>query len=246
MKKNLVTVSVAFLMMLIPLFLGGCAKSESAAIGTSEIVTTYVVQAENGRVICQAIFQVGGSLGTYLELSEGEKVYCGDGERTVELKKTESLFNVVSYAANTDLRYEVGRDYTLTFVRKDGQTLVSSIQLPEEVVITAPIAGRTSHKGELLPVRWIQGNGSSMDVQLLWETANGQNSTKLRSVEDNGRFNFIDEETRVKDNSGQLMAGQVSASVKVTRVVRKGVSPKFRTGTIAGKQSQTVRFTLID
>ncbi len=242
----MLTVSMAYLMMLLPLFLGGCAKSESSAIGTSEIVPTYVVHGENGRITCQAVFQVGGSLGTYLELSEGEKVYCSDGERTIELKKAETLFNQVSYFANTDLKYEVGRDYTITFERKDGQRLVSTVALPDEVILMAPRAGDTSKKGEKLPVRWNRSGGSAMEVRLAWDAPNGSSSSNSRSTEDNGAFDFIDEETRVKATDGTLLKGDVRASVEVVRVSRRGVSPKFRTGSISGKQSQTVRFTLID
>lgn len=244
--KTILTFSVAYLMMLLPLLLGGCAKSDSNAIGTSEIVPTYVVEGKNGRVICQAILQVGGVFGTYLELSEGEKVYCSDGEKTVQLQKEQTIFNVVSYRADSDLKYEVDREYSMIFERKDGTRLVSTVNLPEEVIVGAPVTGQTARKGERLPVRWNRGNGTSMEVRLAWTGANNATSSNSRNTEDNGAFNFIDEETRVKGSDGVALAGDVSASVEVTRVSRKGVSPKFRTGSIAGKQSQTVRFTLID
>lgn len=244
--KTILTFSIAYLMMLLPLFLAGCAKSESSAIGTSEIVPTYVVQGKNGQVVCQAIFQVGGVLGTYLELSEGEKVYCSDGEKTVALRKEETIFNIVSYQGSTDLKYEVGRDYSIIFERKDGTRLVSTVSLPEEVIVGAPVTGQNVRKGDRLPVRWNRGSGSTMEVRLEWAGANGSNSSNQRNTEDNGRFDFIEEETWPKGTDGTALAGDVSASVEATRVSRKGVSPKFRTGSIAGKQSQTVRFTLID
>lgn len=244
--KTIFTLIAAYLMVLMPLLIGGCAKSESSAIGTSEMVPTYIVSGKNGKITCQAIFQVGGTLGTYLELSEGEKVFCSDGETSIELRKEDSIFNTVSYYANTDLKYEVGRDYSITFERKDGTRLVSTVTLPDEVIISAPVTGQIARKGEKLPVRWNRGKGSTMEVRLAWNGSNGTNASNQRTTEDSGAFNFIDEETQVRGTDGKVVAGDVSTSVEVTRVNRKGVSPKFRTGTIAGKQSQTVRFTLID
>lgn len=219
--------------------LAGCAKSDSAAIATSEIVASYEVRGESGRLQCIATFQVGGVFGTYLELSGDDRVYCGDGARRVPLRKVVSPLNTVHYEGGEELAYQVGHKYTLELER-GRQTLTSEATLPAEMNLTAPTPRASHEKGDPLKVEWLSASGSEVQVRLAWKRDSRSGAASHQGADD-GQHIFTRSET---ETDGAF--GDVEAELEVSRVLAGSLDPKFKNGQIVGKQRARVSFTLID
>jgi hypothetical protein len=239
--KNLNGEMFGALGLLALLFLfSGCAQSESAAIATSEMVATYELKGDGGRLECNATFNVGGTFGTYLELTGDDEAWCGDGERAVKLKKLDSFLGAVSYTGGSELRYEPGRTYTFTFKRTAANTFNSTVILPEPVTITAPTPNNLYKKGGTLYTVWNAGSGSLIDILLSWRHQSETHSQRVES-RDTGTYVFSAFDTNL-----QNAKGDVPTSVTVTRINRGSHTSGLKGGSISAKQSQTVSFTFVD
>lgn len=221
----------------------GCAKSYSNNIGTGEFFATYLIAGNSSNhVDCEATFTVGGSLGTYIELVDNDRVYCSDGIRQIELTKSEA-FNVVRYTGS-GLVHEPGRTYSMLFTRGGGQDFTSSVILPSPMAIFSPSSGVTVVKGAELPVAWNAGNGDEVKLSLQYSASGttGSESSGIHNAtdRDDGSYIFTSNQTRI------TTPGTVSSWLEITRVKRGSHTTGLKGGSIQATQEASVALYLVD
>lgn len=204
----------------------GCATSSSENIGTVEIHPEYTLTGNSASSVeCAATFRVGGSLGTYLELTSGDNVTCSDGTNTVTMTKESDFFGGVSYKA-TGLTYGANRTYTFTFNRpnKTGETFASTVTLPAAVTIATPASDASVSKNGFNLV-W-SGNGPG-SVEVLVTHPNG--SVTVNNKSDAGTANLDYQDL----NSVTTGSGKVKITRSHSGVQATGLNGR---GSIHGKQ----------
>lgn len=236
---------LASTLCLLPLALSGCAKSDSTAIATSEISPTYVVEGQGGRIRCEATFNVGNALGTYVELSGEDHVSCSDGETISPMVKESKLINQVHYVGGSDLRYEVGRTYSIILTRSR-ERHVAKVALPPELFVTSPVPNEFHRKGKPLTVSWTPAANTEVQVTLSWGEGSSATGSVGHSGPDQGRSEFSARETETRGPSGSLVGGDLPARITAVRLQTGSRATSLKGGDIVGKQSQTVVFTLVD
>ncbi len=223
----------------------GCAKSLSGAIATSEIYMVAAVEGDSsGSAACVVSLRVGGGLGTYLELSGTDELYCSDGTQTVELSKTTDLLGMVEYSTD-DLAYTPGATYTVIFKRSETESHTSTAVLPTAVAVTAPTSGASQTKGQTMAVTWTAGTSQGVRLGISW-TSGTVSSTLERTDSDDGAYTFAATDTETSDTKGVLISGNVPATVSVTRYVSGTVASTIKGGSMEGRQKKTVSITLVD
>ncbi len=224
----------------------GCAKSQSGAIATSEIyISAYVEGDSSSSVTCYVSLRVGGGLGTYLELSGSDELYCGDGTHTVAMAKTTDLLGIVEYSVSSGLTYNPGATYTVTFKRSASESHASTAVLPAAVAITAPTAGASHTKNTALGVTWTAGTSEGVRLGLSW-VSGGTSSSLERTDSDDGSYTFIAADTQTLDTNNTNVSGNVMGTVSVTRYVSGTAATTVKGGSIEARQKKTVAITLVD
>jgi hypothetical protein len=228
--------------------LGACAKAKSSKIDLSEIYITFTIDAKSGAITCNATFNVGNSLGTYLELYGSDSATCSKGSTVKTLEKKSGLIGNVNYQV-TGLDYEAGGTYLMTFKRGD-QSFEASTSLPAAVEVTSPTSGASVTKGAGLTATWTAATGASMKLFLLWTATVGTNDysgSHIVTSTDDGSEAFSADQTQTLDSTGANVAATASAALTVTRTGPDGTFPSgLKGGSIYATEAATVSFNLID
>lgn len=219
----------------------GCAKTQSENVKTSGIYVSYSLQGNSaGAASCSVTFQVGGGTGTYLELSGGDSVTC-NGQ---SMSKNEVL-GIVTYTSSVS--YSPGSTYTVRFQRPSEAPYVSTVSLPDPIVVQSPAMHAAIKKGTVLPVQWVKSNTSldRMSVRLSFDivsagVTNSHSFSKTDGPVETGFTSFTAAET-----SPVLSTGPWSAKVNWHRY-RYGSMPSGLDGHITASQSTEVPVQLVD
>ena len=121
-----------FMQLTITLTFISCAKAPMEDIKTRSIHASFkAIQDESGNVSCRAVFQVGNSLGTYIELGSDGTVTCNG----TPMHKSE-LVGMIEYSA--DVRAEEDNQYEIVFERTDDEPgiFTALAEIPSAPVIT--------------------------------------------------------------------------------------------------------------
>lgn len=216
----------------------GCSKTLSDNINTTAFYITYRLSGNNaGTASCTVSFQVGGSTGTYIDLSNSDTVTC-DGQAMTR----NELLGIVTYTAAVP--YSVGKIYNLVLNRSTEGVYTSTAVLPNEIVGYSPAANSTIQKGSVINLFW-NSSGSGVDSMSAYlnYTAGASNYSyyKHDSAPENGSLVFPSYETQVIPT----VSGSWSATIRYYRSQSGQVDPAF-SGTALGEQQVQVNFTLID
>lgn len=148
----------------------GCAKTASENVKTSGFYVTYKVTGNNqNSAVCTASFQVGGALGTYLELSSGDNITC-DGQ---QMSRSEYA-GIVTYSTNVS--YQVGKTYSLVLSRAGEGDYTSSVVLPTEIFGASPANNSSFQKGSAISVSWIASSNASEGMKIYLNYSSGSAS----------------------------------------------------------------------
>lgn len=161
-----------------------CSRVSSSKVDQSSWRATYSLEQQGDKIVCTAKYQVGGSTGTYLELSEDEEgVYCQDKL----MIRSDALFGEVVYRA--EVKSATNENYQIRLSRKDKQYL-AQVRLPEPIHIVAPTYNQILPKNKAFEVIWDSQSGTKMDVSLNFKKEK-ESVFNLKSLsKDQGRVTF--------------------------------------------------------
>lgn len=226
------------LLSLVGLLLVSCSKTESDNVKTSGFYVTYSVQGNNqNSVSCTATFQVGGSTGTYLDLSSGDTITCNGNS----MSRSEFL-GMITYTATVP--YSVGGTYTLVLSRTGESAYSSSVVLPEAIAGMNPSSATSYTKGTGLSAAWTPSSNAAdgMNVYLRYTAAGtGYYYSQNDTSPENGVVGFSSAETQLQPP----VAGTWSGSIEYSRT-RAGTMATELSGTITAYQEVTVSISLVD
>lgn len=110
--------------------IAGCAKEDSSKVKQDSIFTTYNVNydANNNTLLAEAIFNFGGSTGTYLKL-DGVSTITFDGEA---LSEDTNFIGQVIYKLEKSMLTpsEIWKAHTFFYRNNDGNEFTNPITLP--------------------------------------------------------------------------------------------------------------------
>lgn len=218
----------------------GCAKTDSTNVKTSGIQADFRIEVSstNGveSVRARATFKVGGSTGTYVDLTGGDTIICN----SESLIRTE-LLGMVDYSRA--LAYQPSGVYAFTFSRPGEPPYTASVTIPDVVTISSPVPGNTLRKGQDLAVAWVPGGhpSDSVTVQLATRDSNDTDYYSP-SLPDSGTATVPAGYT--KGSLGSKGA-PIPATLTVTRA-RAGTQPAGLGGSTTATTSQSVSLTLSD
>ena len=113
----------------IALGLAACSNTPSSNVKTSGIYATLSVTAQGGSALCTAVFQVGGSTGTYLSLDNGDTVTCNGIAMT-----SSNTLGAILYSAT--LPANAGATYAVVLNRTGEDPHISLVTLPDPLAFT--------------------------------------------------------------------------------------------------------------
>lgn len=226
------------LMTLIVPLLISCSKTDSSNVKTEGIYPTFIASANSTNEInIQATFQVGGSTGTFLNLSDGDAITVNG------LTMTRSEFaGIISYYRS--IAYTEGASFTFVFNRPNEGNYTSTVTLPNTFSITSPTANSTQTKGASLALTWTgAGANDTMKIDLsktYGTTTSPQTKTVYgESTFSAGTYTFTAAETDVSEATVDL-----NSTITVNRIGNGTLATGFQGGIIQGKQKRQVDFTL--
>jgi len=130
------------------LFSVDCSVTESTNIKTSGIWTHYVIENHEGVIRAYAVLRVGGSTGTIVDLTAGERLEV-NGQRL-----TEWVEPITGYHWSSGLVAEDALgEYLFNFVRTD-EEVGTILHLPELPVIDGPVPDQLECFDVPITVAW--------------------------------------------------------------------------------------------
>lgn len=222
------------------LFVMGCSKTDSDNVKTTGFYATYSVTGNNsGTAVCTARLQVGGSTGTYLDLTSGDTLTY-DGQ---SMSRSE-FAGIITYSAN--VTYLVGKTYTVVLARSGEGDYSSSVVLPPAIAGNIPNAPTSYQKGSTISPTWTASSSGAdtMYVDLSYNYGTGSRMTlKSDTAPENGNGIVFDSTDTQVSPAGP--AGGWAGTMKFTRSRSGTMSPSL-SGTISASQEVSVTVTLTD
>lgn len=217
----------------------GCASTGSSNIATPGLHVTFVITGNSlNSVDAKAIFQVGGPLGTYVDLEAGDSITVNG----LPLSRNRTL-TAIDYRRE-GIPYDTSTPYTFVFTRNGGETHSLALFLPLPVTANAPANGLQHPRGTPLNVNWIPGNGQRMDLKYAMTlTAPGTQRSRSysRSTTDGAGSYQFEGDVSLTDEPGMETW---NGALTLTRVVT-GPAPAGLDGTSRSEQETTVNFQVI-
>lgn len=174
------------LLILSMVFLAACSKTESENVKTAGLYVSFHVEMDEYQTLhCFATFQVGGSTGTYLELTGGDDVECNG----VSMHKSDVL-GMVTYSTNVPAN--ANNTYSIRFTRPGEPDYVAVTYLPADFSITAPVAESTINKTQSFEARWSASTNSkdNMNVDVSANTGGTSYYSSLTDSPEHGLLRF--------------------------------------------------------
>lgn len=215
-----------------------CSNTNSDNVKTSGFYVTYTVRGNNqNSVSCTATLQVGGSTGTYLDLSGGDSVTCNGNS----MSRSEFL-GMITYSATVP--YSVGGTYTVVLNRSGETPYSSTAVLPEAIANMNPSSATSYTKGNPISPSWTS-SASALDgmVVTLNYSAGGSSYSYQQNdtAPENGVVGFSSGQTQLTPAVAGPWTGSIEYSRRRTGSMAVGLS-----GTITASQVATVSVTLTD
>src|ERR1017187_6490530 len=113
-------------------------------MSSTGLYATLSVVAQNSSALCTAIFQVGDTNGSYVNLNNGDSASCNG----VTLAQ-QSVSGIIQYVATVPSA--VGSTYIIVLNRAGEAPHISTVTLPEAVTLTSPNPGATYTQGTAIP-----------------------------------------------------------------------------------------------
>lgn len=198
----------------------GCTVTSSDNVRTSGIWAYFAVdQDADNNVIAWGIFRVGGALGTIVELSSDDRLYCNDEEmeQYVEL--------ITQYHwLRAEIEESSNDQYTFTFTRP-GEEINTSITMPPISSITATDPQDELKEGDSLTIFW----DNSISEGSLSISVNGTCIDSINHTDISNTGEYI-----IQSNEFVIEAGQSSCdlTVSLTRTNSDSVNSAFQSGSI--------------
>jgi hypothetical protein len=220
--------ALASLLVLLLVALTSCSEGQFPA---KELRASFAVVQTSGKIKCLAGFSLASIPDTSVPLPPGDKVSCYRGsEKPVAMTRDSS-----SYEATLDEQAVAGAYYRFRVQRASGDTLTTSIRLPEPVILTSPADEAVIKKGTPLTVTWTPTSAADSD------TVTEVGGFGASFTDQSGTAIFPGTKTAVAG-----WTGDYPASVSVTRRRQAKVHRGFAGGTIEALQFDTVYFSLVD
>ena len=232
-----------YLSLLSGLLLLSCSRTTSDNVKTSGFYATIRVAGSStntATVSCSAQFQVGGSTGTYLDLTGGDTVTCNGNSMT----KTE-FAGIVTYSAS--VTYSVGSTYTVTLTRSGESPYTSSVTLPEAVTVLSPANASSFQKGTQRNYSWTPSSNASdyMRITLDYVTSSTPEPCPYGSNDDSAPENGSGAFSTTQTIRSPNVAGTCSGKITFSRY-RDGTLASGLTGTVMAVQTTTITQTITD
>lgn len=210
-----------------------CSKTNSDNVKTSGIHATLSVEGNNqNSVTCKATLQVGGSTGTYLDLTSGDTITCNGNS----MSRSE-LLGIITYSATVP--YQAGSTYTIVLTRTGEDPYSSSVVLPEAISNVSPSAAISQQKGSAISVSWTPSSNATEDSFSASLSATGVSAYLTDSPPEQGALGFGSTDTTPSPVSADSSTGTMT----YTRT-RSGTMATGLSGDIKAYQKTSVSVTL--
>lgn len=226
--------------LLLPLGLTiACTDVKSSAIDTSGIYLSYTVLTEGEGLGSEATvgLNVGGALGSFVELEGGDRLTVTVGEESNVLDMS-SLFVIHSYGS-VFTEDAAGSVFTLNFERESlTQAPESTATLPEPFELTAPeddlVISRSEQVDEELLITWDGTSNEPMEI-----TIEGDCFSHYLEVETNDSGEHSVPVSYFSENESDAETA-CTATIVIKRKSVGTVDPAFDGGTALGIQARTL------
>lgn len=235
--------AVAFLLLL-----NGCSETTTSTdISTPAIWADILVEGTKPGVARVAVeLNVGGQLGTNIELDGNERLEASIGGIPVVLQKDIGLFGI---EYNADLVTSGFSDEVqITYFRNDGTILNGSSVRLDEFTITSPAEGQAFTDSDIVSVTWtpastINGEGIELRATILCNTLTGLsiNAGFVRTVPYTGIALINLQNEAALDNPQIDKTKSCGFSINLERNQQGVLDPEFEAGgRIMSKQSRNL------
>lgn len=194
--------------IILTLLISGCGSSvDSSDVKSEAFYPIYTVTRENGvtGIEASAEFCVGGSLGSSVELTNGDKVFCNN----VPLERSKLSLEVISIDYKTTFQ-EALSEYVFRFER--GNTVVSSTvgSLPQMPTIQGTLANIKNN--DSLEINWdATVPGTNVTIFANYSNTSVSGTKAQTGITDNGHY------TLPAGFFGDLQPGTYTVKIEVAR-----------------------------
>ena len=182
------------LLVWVMLSLVSCGQVDSDKVDQSEIYTAYNTSysAEDEKLTVRASFTIGGSVGTYVWLSNESDVRVNGNQ----MRGDDTLFNQISYQYSQNIGPSSLSDRTIRYKNEEGQEYSNSTNLPGAVSVSG---SSTAYDDRSYTFNW-NASGSIWDQTLTIYIFTGTTSWQLHSkgLDENSGSYEVDIETLQK------------------------------------------------
>ena len=173
----------------------GCAKTPSSNVKTDGIYATFEAKGYAGKTVeVHSTFQVGGPLGTNIELVGSDTITCNGQTLTRQDAGT-----FISYYYN--FPYAAGSTYEFILSRSGEAPKVARVTLPEPVLLISPLNRNTYKSGYPINLSWTPGTSSSDVLHIEFQNGGSPRDIYEDLPTDSGSFTIPAENTQIKSTS---------------------------------------------
>ncbi len=202
---------------------GACETTESTNVKTSGIWARLLVKPgpEPGQVVCLAILRVGGSLGTVVDLTDGEYLSCNGMPMTEYYDPITNL-----HWSRAVVEESADGTYEIVFHRTDEEVSTLLVMPARPTILSVGPDGDALLFGVDNPVTWDASDPG--DEVTLSVSGDCLDAFSASGLEDDGEEVIASEEIQPSQES-------CLATVEVDRVLYGEVAPEFQGGIASGE-----------
>lgn len=227
--------------------LSGCGDSiTSAQLETEQIYADVDVRAENSQTRVVVILRSGTSLGTPIQLIDGDSLSVSAYSQNKVLSGSSALVDAIYRA---EYGQNVGDEIIRVSLTRETKSSAPDSwgRLPQVVNVSAPLANEVIPRGDGILVQWEEGNGGSMTLDVTSEcmTIEGERVTQSisQALDDDGEHRFDTQALNLPENLDVSENCQLAAVL--TRTIKGSLDENYAAGgTFVARQVKSIPLSL--
>lgn len=220
----------------------------SGDIKSSGIHAVNAVSAAGGDVTCESVLRAGGTTGTYIDLDDGDALYCNG----VRMTRQGDVFGQITYKARVPSNPRA--IYEIKFVRA-GETLVAGAMMPSPITGAAIVGGNSQRIGSSFTVTWDRSAyaDESTTAFLMMSDSSDRHygsATAKDPAPELGRATFAAGDTEIRyfdsrNNRYERVSGPYSSRVELRREKIGAMTGAWK-GSMSAVQSSSLDLRMVD